>query len=86
MAVFQSTLYDTTAQACHACFYEYLTAGGMNSLDDALAGAEDGVDGALSEMAVDEWVLPEGADDWDVSQGWDRAVEQIKSELADPDA
>lgn len=60
------SLYPTPRKAAVADLYEFVTAGGNNSVADAIKIVEEGQDRILSEMAANGWVCHElTVEDWD---------------------
>ncbi len=75
------TSYRSATEAAVANLTEWVTAGGMNSLEDAIKSLNDSRDEHLSEMLSDGWAPHEEmVDDWDDIA--DRAKVWIKKEMA----
>jgi hypothetical protein len=67
MYVFQSTLYDTAWDANLAVAAEFMTAGGLNSIDDMISGFEGSTDSELARYCADVWEM-DGAEWFEIEE------------------
>lgn len=58
MTEYAGSIYATDRQALAAAWYDYLTAGGNNSREDAVRFAKEGVEANLREATEDGWQWP----------------------------
>jgi hypothetical protein len=69
--LFAGTVYDTPREAAVASAVEFLTAGGLNSIDQALGFWEDGAEANAEEAGRD----------WDHSDRWEDVWDEVRDDL-----